>query len=278
MAESCAVPVGDRRVAHVLLTRCEVAGGSLEEQARRPTRSFLDHLAEGADEVGRDERVLPCQRRGMAGVVDECRGHDSVRHRRPDRRATCRLRGRRGCSRRCIAHLRGGRDCPRRTTVLSSTSGVASTRFGQCLVRRADGGIAERVEVRRHEVPAGLPRVTVVGRRAGVGVREGEEHARGIEPEALETAPRTCHSSAGSCHQPRSAARRTSGSSPSATSASAVSVSGRCVPVETSSVAGPQTRMKMPGGGVMSLRATPIEPANRRCGLGQIRRCREWGG
>ena len=65
-----AVAIGDGRVADEAFARAEVAAGALQEQAWRVELCF-DRFAERADVVGADQRVLPGERRRMAGIVDE---------------------------------------------------------------------------------------------------------------------------------------------------------------------------------------------------------------
>ena len=77
-AEPAPVLVGDGRVADVLMGGAELARGALEEEARGAAGVLLDDLAHGADVVGGDQRVLPGERRRVAGVVDDRAEHAPV--------------------------------------------------------------------------------------------------------------------------------------------------------------------------------------------------------
>ena len=81
--EGTTVPVRDSRIADVLMARRELTRRPLQEDARDTPGRRLDHLAHGADEVGRDEPVLPRQRGRVAGVVDEHGKQRPVRLRDP---------------------------------------------------------------------------------------------------------------------------------------------------------------------------------------------------
>ena len=94
-AELPAVAVGDGGVADVAFARAEVAGRTLQEQARR-TGVPLDHFAHRADVIRADERVLPRERRRVAGVVHDRAERPCRRRRRPLPPAPCRRPGRRG--------------------------------------------------------------------------------------------------------------------------------------------------------------------------------------
>ena len=72
ITELPAVAVRDGPVADVALARSEVARRALQEHARRMGRMF-DHRAHGADVIGAESRVVPRQRRRMAGIVDDGR-------------------------------------------------------------------------------------------------------------------------------------------------------------------------------------------------------------
>ena len=61
------------RVGEVLLCRRQLTGRALKKNARRAGGMLLDRFTQGADIVRRDELVLPAQRRGMAGIVHDCR-------------------------------------------------------------------------------------------------------------------------------------------------------------------------------------------------------------
>ena len=83
MPEGTAVPIRDLRIADVLMSRREVARCALQEDAGDAAGRRLDYLAHGADEVGRDEPVLPRQSRRVAGVVDEHGKQGPIRPRDP---------------------------------------------------------------------------------------------------------------------------------------------------------------------------------------------------
>ena len=70
--------VRDRRVADVLVRRAELPRRALEEQAGRASRLPFDDLAQRADVVRRDQRVVPGERRRVARVVDERPEHAAV--------------------------------------------------------------------------------------------------------------------------------------------------------------------------------------------------------
>ena len=74
VAELAAVAVGDGRVADVVVARGELARRALEEE-RRSAEGVLQHLAGGADVVGRQLPVLPREGRRVAGVVEQRRAH-----------------------------------------------------------------------------------------------------------------------------------------------------------------------------------------------------------
>ena len=92
--ELAAVAVGDCRVADVVVARGEIARGALQEE-RRGVEGVLQDLARRADVVGREQPVLPGQRRRMAGVVEERRQHRAVSPvtRRDEQRVVGRLVG-----------------------------------------------------------------------------------------------------------------------------------------------------------------------------------------
>ena len=87
--------IGDRGVSDVLVAWSELARRPLEEGAEGAVRGRLDHLPGRADEVGRDERVLPRERRRVAGVVVEDAEQPSARRRDPadEQGVVCRRRG-----------------------------------------------------------------------------------------------------------------------------------------------------------------------------------------
>ena len=70
--------VRDGRVADVLVRRAELPRRALEEEAERAARLPLDDLAQRADVVRRDQRVVPGERRRVARVVDDRREHAAV--------------------------------------------------------------------------------------------------------------------------------------------------------------------------------------------------------
>ena len=72
VAERAPMAIRRGRIADVLLAGRELAGSALQEQARSIGAS-LDHFPHRAGEIGRNKVVVPSQRRGMAGVVDEGR-------------------------------------------------------------------------------------------------------------------------------------------------------------------------------------------------------------
>ena len=72
------MPVGDRRVADVLMGRPELSRRSLEEEGGGAGRVGLDDLPHGADEVRRDQRVLPGERGRVTRVVHDRPEHPPV--------------------------------------------------------------------------------------------------------------------------------------------------------------------------------------------------------
>ena len=212
MPEGAAVPVGDLRVADVLMAGAKLARRALQEDAGNAAGRRLDDLARRADEVGRDEPVLPRQRRRVAGVVDE--------HRRARPRPVARCGRRRPCrpaSRGVEAdHIA---ITVREVAVRGEPAASPSVRQRRRNRRRdrlagGFGGRArEGVEVARCSRSSPSPSEP---RRAGVRVAEVDEDPRARPPPTASRTPsRTCASSSGLLNQPRSAARRTSGSSSS---------------------------------------------------------------
>ena len=95
VAERAAVAIGDAGVSDVLMARSKLARRPLEEGRQGAVRGRLDHLPGGTDEVGRDERVLPRERRRVAGVVVEHAEHPPARRGDPadEQGVVCRRRG-----------------------------------------------------------------------------------------------------------------------------------------------------------------------------------------
>ena len=94
MPELAAVAVGNGRVADVVVARGELAGGSVEEE-RRGAEGVLEHLAGGTDVVGREEAVVPGERRRVTGVVEDGRENGAVaaRHAPDEKRVVGRSAG-----------------------------------------------------------------------------------------------------------------------------------------------------------------------------------------
>ena len=57
--------IGDSRVSHIVVRRREFTRCALKEEARRGARVGFDHVPHRADEVRRDELVVPRERGGV---------------------------------------------------------------------------------------------------------------------------------------------------------------------------------------------------------------------
>ena len=75
VAQLAAIAIGDRRVADETVPRAELSAGARRNRHAR-AGDRLDDVARRADVVGTDQRVVPGERRRVAGVVDD-RGHDA---------------------------------------------------------------------------------------------------------------------------------------------------------------------------------------------------------
>ncbi len=137
----------------------------------------LDRLAQRADVVGRGERVLPRQRRRVAGVVDDRRQHGAVGA--ADATDQQRVVGRRvgvPADQRLPVdgQVAGARD-------VAAPGRPVERRWdgrGERLARRGARGRAQRVEVRGDQLAARPVARRARQQRTGVRVAERDEHAR----------------------------------------------------------------------------------------------------
>ena len=72
IAELATVAIGDGGVADVVVSRRQISRGTLEKE-RRHAEGILQNLTRGADEVGRQQPVLPGEGRRVARVVEQSR-------------------------------------------------------------------------------------------------------------------------------------------------------------------------------------------------------------
>ncbi len=175
MPELAAVAVGDRRVAHVVVARGQLPRGPLEEQ-RGGGEGAFQHLARGADVVGRQQPVLPGERRRVAGVVEQRRPHVARVARDP-----CDEQGVVGGD---VGVVAGG-EAPRvgipeiavrRQRAAPVTVGhPGRLECGDRLLDRCADLIREAVEVGPDQLDARLVAELGVGVRAGVGVRHADQ-------------------------------------------------------------------------------------------------------
>ena len=161
----------------------------MEEQARRAAGVLLDELAHGADVVGRDERVLPRERRRVAGVVDD-RPEDAAvvvrRHAAHDERVVRRRRRVEAADDPAVVARRIGQ-----VTVPGEVapSGGPRQRRGRDSRERLLAGLQDRpaqlVEVGADQLPPGHVAPAHRSPRCRVGVRAVHEQLTGLEAERL---------------------------------------------------------------------------------------------
>ncbi|MGV2339165.1 MAG UNVERIFIED_CONTAM: hypothetical protein LVR18_35845 [Planctomycetaceae bacterium] len=70
IAELTTVTVSDGSISGEAFARAEISGSPLKEQTK-PTGGLFDGFPHGTNPVGADKRIVPCERCGVTGVVDE---------------------------------------------------------------------------------------------------------------------------------------------------------------------------------------------------------------